>query len=87
VEIEFDPEIAGYIRERVWHESQALEERPDGGVVLRLNVTPGYELRSWVKGFLPHVQVRKPARLQKAIARDVEAALGRAPKARGPESR
>jgi proteasome accessory factor B len=77
VEIEFDAEIAGYVRERVWHESQAIEERPDGGVVLRLSVAPGFELRSWIKGFLPHVQVRKPARLRQAIARDVEAALGR----------
>ena len=41
VELVFDAEMAGYIRERVWHESQALEEGPDGSVVLRMNVAPG----------------------------------------------
>jgi len=34
VAIAFDAKMAGYIRERVWHESQSLEERPDGSVVL-----------------------------------------------------
>src|SRR5215470_4414974 len=34
VELVFDAEISGYIRERVWHESQQIEEKSDGSVVL-----------------------------------------------------
>ena len=41
VELVFDAEMAGYIRERVWHESQELEDGPDGSVVLRMSVAPG----------------------------------------------
>ena len=74
VEIAFDAEIAGYIRERVWHESQGLEDGPGGSVVLRLNVAPGFELKAWIKGFLPHVRVLKPASLRDAIASDLEQA-------------
>jgi predicted DNA-binding transcriptional regulator YafY len=74
VEIVFEAPIAGYIRERVWHESQALEDHEDGSVLLRMNVAPGFELQSWIKGFLPHVRVIKPASLSKAIAQDVKAA-------------
>ena len=66
--------VAGYIRERVWHESQSLEEGPGAGVTLRLNVAPGFELRNWIKGFLPHVRVVKPASLRAEIAREIEQA-------------
>lgn len=74
VEVVFEAPIAGYIRERVWHESQELEERRDGGVLLRMNVAPGFELQSWIKGFLPHVHVVAPGPLREAIVRDVEEA-------------
>jgi predicted DNA-binding transcriptional regulator YafY len=74
VEIAFDAEIAGYIRERVWHESQTLEEGPQGSVVLRMSVAPGWELKSWIKGFLPHVRVVQPASLRDEIAADLGAA-------------
>ena len=74
VEVVFDGEMAGYIRERVWHESQSLEDRADGSVVLRMNVAPGWELRSWIKGFLPYARVVQPASLREEIARDLEKA-------------
>ena len=60
VELVFAPEMAGYIRERVWHESQQLEDAPDGAVRLSLEVAPQWELKAWIKGFLPHVTVVKP---------------------------
>jgi predicted DNA-binding transcriptional regulator YafY len=74
VEIAFEAAVAGYIRERVWHESQSLEEGPGSGVTLRMNVSPGFELKSWIKGFLPHVRVLKPAKLRAEIAKDLEQA-------------
>jgi predicted DNA-binding transcriptional regulator YafY len=74
VELSFDAEVAGYIRERVWHESQSLADVAGGGVALRMSVAPGGELRSWIKGFLPHVQVLRPDSLRKAIALDLEQA-------------
>ena len=66
---------APYIRERTWHESQELEDRPDGAVLLRMSVAPGFELKSWIKGFLPHVQVLKPSALRDEIAADLDQAL------------
>lgn len=74
VELHFDARSADYVRERVWHESQSLEERPDGSVTLRLSVATGPELQAWIKGFLPHVRVVAPRTLRDAIARDVKAA-------------
>ncbi len=74
VELLFAQEMAGYIRERVWHESQRMEDRPDGSVLLVLQVAPGWELKSWIKGFLPHVRLLKPASLRDEIARELEGA-------------
>jgi predicted DNA-binding transcriptional regulator YafY len=71
VEMVFDASQAGYIRERVWHESQQLEEKPDGSTGLRMNVYPSPELKSWVKGFIPHVRVILPVRLRDEIAKDL----------------
>jgi predicted DNA-binding transcriptional regulator YafY len=74
VEVLVAPSMAAYIRERVWHESQEMEDRPDGSVLLRMSVAPGFELKSWIKGFLPHVQVLKPTALRDEIAADLDQA-------------
>jgi proteasome accessory factor B len=79
VELVFAPGIAGYVRERNWHESQVVADEPDGGLRLTMQVAPSFDLTAWVKGFLPHVQVVRPAGLREAIARDLEAARGAFP--------
>jgi proteasome accessory factor B len=77
VELAFDAEMASYIRERMWHESQDLQDRPDGSVVLRMLVAPGFELQAWIKGFLPHVEILQPSSLRERIAKDLDASRGR----------
>ena len=74
IELVFAAEIAGYVRERNWHESQTLSDEPDGSVRLTLEVAPSFDLMSWIKGFLPHVKVIRPATLRDDIARELEAA-------------
>jgi predicted DNA-binding transcriptional regulator YafY len=83
VVLRVDAEMAAYVRERVWHESQSLEDQPDGSVVLRMEVAPGFELKSWIKGLLPHAQVVRPPSLRDAIARDMEAARKAFPTPKG----
>jgi predicted DNA-binding transcriptional regulator YafY len=77
VVIRFSCEIAGYARERVWHESQSLEEQSDGSVILRLRVAVNRELRAWVKGYLPHVEVLEPESLRNRIAQELDRARER----------
>ena len=77
VEVVFDAEIADYVRERIWHESQTLEERPDGSVLLRMQVAANRELRGWLKGFAPHVTVLQPDSLRLRLAEDFEQTLTR----------
>jgi predicted DNA-binding transcriptional regulator YafY len=73
VEIDFSPAAAPYIRERAWHPSQVIVDRPDGGVRLQLTVSVDPALRAWILGFGPDARVRTPARLA-ALVRDAAAA-------------
>jgi proteasome accessory factor B len=73
VELVFAEEVAPHVRERSWHESQTLADLPDGGVRLTMEVALGTDLKAWVKGFLPHVRVARPASLRDEIAREIEA--------------
>ena len=61
--LRFDAPIAPSIRERVWHQSQQLKDRPDGSVTMTLDVCDDYALRSWILGFGRFVRVLAPASL------------------------
>ena len=77
IEIEFSPPVARYIAERLWHPSQALDERPDGSVRLTLDVSDDWALRRWILGFGSAARVVKPARLVGEIAAEAERSLQR----------
>jgi predicted DNA-binding transcriptional regulator YafY len=83
VELVFAPGIAGYVRERSWHESQTLADEPDGGVRLTLDVALSFDLKAWIKGFLPHVRVEHPASLRDEIAREIDASRAAFPEPAG----
>ena len=67
VEIAFEPRIARYVRERVWHPSQEVREDADGRLVLTLNVSNDFALRSWILGFGPLARVLAPPELAEDI--------------------
>lgn len=71
IDILFDPQIARYVKERVWHASQEIKEEPDGGVRLLLNVSNDWPLRSWILGFGPLARVMAPASLVRQIVAEV----------------
>lgn len=68
VEIWFDAYQARYIRGRVFHPSQRIEERPDGSLTLRFQTGALAEVRRWAMSFGSHVLVRAPATLAAEIA-------------------
>lgn len=72
VEIRFEPRIARYVKERVWHPSQELADAADGGVTLTLQVCNDWALRSWVLGFGPLARVMQPAELVKQIREEAD---------------
>jgi predicted DNA-binding transcriptional regulator YafY len=77
VEIAFEPRIAPYIQERTWHASQRITDRQDGGVVLSLDVSNDWALRSWILSFGALARVISPASLQKQIKDEIDRASAR----------
>jgi predicted DNA-binding transcriptional regulator YafY len=75
VVVEFDARVAPFVRGRVWHESQEIEELSGGRLRLTLQVSDDWALRSWVLGFGPAVMVVQPATLRAAIADDCRKTL------------
>ena len=48
MEIEFDARGADLVRGRVWHSSQALTDRGDGGARLTMKLNGLEEIERWV---------------------------------------
>ena len=66
IEIAFEPRIARYIRERVWHASQEIQDQGDG-----------FALRSWILGFGALARVVSPPDLAAQISEEIEQARRR----------
>jgi predicted DNA-binding transcriptional regulator YafY len=74
IEIAFEPPIAPYVKERVWHPSQQIRDEPDGSIVLTLDVCNDVALRSWILGFGPLARVVSPPHLAAQILSELEGA-------------
>ncbi|MEO8483243.1 MAG: transcriptional regulator [Acidobacteriota bacterium] len=68
IEILFAPRVAMVVRGRVWHESQVLEDQPDGSVKMTLDVSNDSALRNWLLGFGASARVLRPETLARSIA-------------------
>ena len=77
VEIVFEPRIAPYLRERLWHSSQEVTDEPDGRVRLTMRVSNDFALRSWILSFGPLARVVAPPELANQIVEEMTRARAR----------
>jgi predicted DNA-binding transcriptional regulator YafY len=77
IEIAFDPRIARYVKERLWHASQEAADQPDGSLRVRLQVSNDFALRSWILGFGALARVLSPPELVAQILDEIEQAQAR----------
>jgi proteasome accessory factor B len=75
VVIRFDPEVADYIREKRWHDSQRLRELNGGGVELKLRLSSLGEVERWVLSWAGRATVVRPKELQQRVKRSAQAIL------------
>jgi predicted DNA-binding transcriptional regulator YafY len=68
VVLQFTAEQAPYVRERVWHPSQGLQEQEDGSLILRFRASGQFEIVRWVLGWGEHVEVLEPLALRQEVA-------------------
>ena len=72
VKVRFSAYQARWIRERVYHPSQTLEELPGGGVLLRVSVAGTSEIRRWILGYGSDAEVVEPIALREEIKEEIK---------------
>ncbi|PLX98786.1 MAG: transcriptional regulator [Desulfuromonas sp.] len=75
LELYFSPPAAPYVRERIWHPQQEIEENPDGSLVLRFTASGDKEILAWICSFIPHVRVIGPDPIREQFGRFLYDAL------------
>jgi len=71
IKIWFDSYQARWIKERIWHESQEIEELENGEIILTIegNIE---EVRRWVMSYGSHCKVLEPESLRKEIEEEIK---------------
>lgn len=67
VVLRFSRNVADYIREKRWHDSQELREGRNGEVELRLKLSSLVEIQRWVLSWGGDARVLQPAELRDAV--------------------
>lgn len=75
VQVRFSADQAPYIRERIWHPSQQVEDQADGSLILSFHASSPYEIRAWVLQHGAAAQVLSPAWLRDEVQAQLQAAL------------
>ncbi len=75
VVLRFTPQVADYIREKRWHDSQQQRELKGGGVELRLKLSSLIEIERWVLSWGENARVIQPAELIANVRRAAKAML------------
>ncbi len=69
--LRFSSTVAERVRETVWHESQILEERPDGSLIFRASVAEPLEMYPWIRGWGADVEILEPVYLRERFCEEV----------------
>jgi predicted DNA-binding transcriptional regulator YafY len=77
VKIRFSADIAGYIAEKIWHETQNIEYQQDGSILFTAEVAGTDEIKFWILNWGSKAVVLEPQSLKDEISSEVTAMLKR----------
>ena len=63
----FDSEVADYVKEKIWHDSQEIQDQDDGSIVFSANVAVTSELKNWIMRWGSAAVVLEPEELRDEI--------------------
>jgi predicted DNA-binding transcriptional regulator YafY len=69
--VNFAADVARYVEESKWHDSQALVRQPDGSLVADFRLSSTEEIKHWVLSFGPKAVVLGPKSLRDQIAAEL----------------
>ncbi len=73
VRIRFAADIADYIQEKIWHETQQIEAQKDGSIIFEAEVAGIDEIKFWILKWGAKAGVLEPESLRDEIRREAEA--------------
>jgi CRISPR-associated endonuclease/helicase Cas3 len=68
VVLKFHPRVAQRVRETQWHQSEQIEEQPDGYLLWRAQVAEPQEMLPWIRGWGADVEVVSPQEVRERMA-------------------
>ena len=77
VKIWFAGEVAGYIQEKIWHESQKIHQEKDGSIIFEAEVAGTDEIKFWIMTWGSNAEVLEPDLLREEIRKEAVGILGR----------
>ena len=77
VKIWFHTDVAGYIKEKIWHESQEIHPQDDGSIIFEAEVAGTDEIRFWIMSWGSKAEVLEPESLRDEIREEAEVILER----------
>ena len=77
VRVRFSPDVAGYIKEKIWLSDQKIEALDDGSIIFEADVSGTDEIRFWIMSWGSKAEVIEPEALRQEIQTEAEAVLDR----------
>lgn len=77
VKIWFSTEVAGYIKEKIWHEGQRIQQQDDGSIIFEVNAEGIQEIKFWVMSWGSHAEVLEPESLREEVRKELESMIER----------
>ena len=72
IKVWFHPDVAGYIKEKIWHESQQIYPQDDGSIIFEAEVAGTDEIRFWIMTWGAKAVVLEPESLREEIRAEAE---------------
>jgi len=76
IRVWFAADIAGYIKEKVWHESQKMETLEDGSIIFEAEVAGTEEIKFWIMSWGSKAMVLEPRSLRDEVRREIKMMMG-----------
>jgi len=72
IKVWFHPDVAGYIEEKIWHESQEIHRQADGAIIYQVRAGGTDEIKYWIMSWGAKARVLSPEFLRKEIQDEAE---------------
>jgi predicted DNA-binding transcriptional regulator YafY len=72
IKVWFHPDVAEYIEEKIWHESQEIHPQADGSIIFEARVAGTDEIRFWIMTWGSKAKVIEPETVKEDIRAEAE---------------